>query len=96
MLEEERKVFLKKLNEIKIKASDLNKSKKNLPILPIKECKYEDSIRFRKNISKLLRALSLNEVRTYSLVGKKTAELFNKDKNLVLIPNLMSHKIKVL
>lgn len=64
--------------------------KNTLPILPIKEGKYESSIKFRKNISKRLRSLSLNEVRTYSLVDKKTADLFNKDKNLVLIPNPMS------
>ena len=64
--------------------------KNTLPILPIREGKYESSIKFRKDISKRLRALSLNEVRTYSLVDKKTADLFNKDKNLVLIPNPMS------
>ena len=64
--------------------------KNTLPILPIREGKYESSIKFRKDISKRLRSLSLNEVRTYSLVDKKTADLFNKDKDLVLIPNPMS------
>ena len=64
--------------------------KNTLPILPIREGKYESSIKFRKNISKRLRALSLNEVRTYSLVDKKTSDLFNKDKKLILIPNPMS------
>lgn len=64
--------------------------KNTLPLLPTKEGKYSDSIYLRKIISKRLRSLSLNEVRTYSLVDKKTADLFNKDKELVLIPNPMS------
>lgn len=64
--------------------------KNTLPILPTKEGKYSDSIYLRKIISKRLRSLSLNEVRTYSLVDKKSADLFNKDKELVLIPNPMS------
>ena len=64
--------------------------KNTLPILPTKEGKYADSIKFRKLISKRLRSLSLDEVRTYSLVDKKTANLFNKDKELILIPNPMS------
>ena len=61
-----------------------------LPVLPTKEGKYADSIILRKTISKRLRGLSLNEVRTYSLVDKNKALLFNKDKNLILIPNPMS------
>ena len=64
--------------------------KNTLPILPTREGKYSDSIYLRKIISKRLRSLSLNEVRTYSLVDKKNADLFNKDKNLILIPNPMS------
>jgi len=64
--------------------------KNTLPILPTKEGKYSDSIYFRKIISKRCRSLSLNEVRTYSLVDRKTADLFNKDKNLIMIPNPMS------
>ena len=64
--------------------------KNTLPLLPTKEGRYSDSIFIRKIISKRLRSLSLNEVRTYSLVDKKTADLFNKDKNLILIPNPMS------
>ena len=64
--------------------------KNTLPILPTREGKYSDSIYLRKIISKRLRSLSLNEVRTYSLVDKTKADLFNKDKNLIMIPNPMS------
>lgn len=64
--------------------------KNTLPILPTREGKYESSIYLRKVISKRLRNLGLNEVRTYSLVDKKNADLFNKDKELIIIPNPMS------
>lgn len=64
--------------------------KNTLPLLPIKEGKYSKSIYLRKIISKRLRSMSLDEVRTYSLVDKNTANLFNKEKDLILIPNPMS------
>ena len=64
--------------------------KNTMPNLPTKEGKYEDSILIRKTISKRMRSLGLNETRTYSLVDKNTADMFNKDKDLVLVPNPMS------
>ena len=64
--------------------------KSNLPLLPTKPGKYEHSIKVRKDLSKRLRSLGLNETRTYSLVDQKTADMFYQDRNLVLIPNPMS------
>ena len=64
--------------------------KSTLPILPTKPGKYEHSIQIRKDLSKRLRTLGLNETRTYSLVDQKSANMFYKDRELVLIPNPMS------
>ena len=64
--------------------------KSNLPLLPTTPGKYEHSIQIRKDLSKRLRSLGLNETRTYSLVDQKTADMFYQDRNLVLIPNPMS------
>ena len=64
--------------------------KSNLPLLPTKPGKYEHSIQIRKDLSKRLRSLGLNETRTYSLVDQKTADMFYQDRQLVLIPNPMS------
>lgn len=64
--------------------------KNTMPILPTKAGKYEHTIEFRKNISKRMRSLGLNETRTYSLVDQKTANMFYKERELVLIPNPMS------
>lgn len=64
--------------------------KNTLPMLPTVPGKYEHSIKIRKDLSKRLRALGLNETRTYSLVDQKNADMFYKDRDLVLIPNPMS------
>ena len=64
--------------------------KSNLPLLPTKPGKYEHSIQIRKDLSKRLRSLGLNETRTYSLVDQKSADMFYQDRQLVLIPNPMS------
>ena len=64
--------------------------KNTMPVLPTREGKFEHSFGFKKNISKRMRALGLNETRTYSLVDQKTADMFYKDRDLVLVPNPMS------
>ena len=64
--------------------------KNTMPVLPTKEGKLEHSFGFKKNVSKRMRSLGLNETRTYSLVDKKTSDMFYKDRNLVIIPNPMS------
>lgn len=64
--------------------------KNTLPKLPTRCGKYEHAIQVRKDISKRMRNLGLNETRTYSLVDKKNADMFYKERELVLIPNPMS------
>lgn len=64
--------------------------KNTLPILPIREGGYRENIKFRKELSKRCRSLNLNETRTYSIVDKNTQELFNQEKELILLPNPMS------
>ena len=64
--------------------------KNTLPLLPTVPGKYEHSIQIRKDLSKRMRTLGLNETRTYSLVDQKNADMFYKDRDLVLIPNPMS------
>lgn len=64
--------------------------KNTLPILPTKQGKYEDIIKIRKDISKRCRSLGLNETRTYSLIDKNKSDLFNKDKQTILIPDPLS------
>ena len=63
---------------------------KTMPILPIKKGNYEHSYGFKKNISKRMRSLGLDETRTYSLVDSKMANMFYKDRETILIPNPMS------
>lgn len=64
--------------------------KNTMPILPTREGKFEHSFGFKKNISKRMRSIGLNETRTYSLVDEKTANMFYKTRETILIPNPMS------
>ena len=64
--------------------------KNTMPVLPTREGKFEHSFGFKKNVSKKMRSLGLNETRTYSLVDQKNADMFYKERNLVLVPNPMS------
>ena len=64
--------------------------KNTMPILPTKKGKFEHSFGFKKDISKKMRSLGLDETRTYSLVDSKTANMFYKDRETILIPNPMS------
>ena len=64
--------------------------KNTLPILPTKEGKFEHSFGFKKDISKRMRTLGLDETRTYSLVDKNNADMFYKNRDTVLIPDPMS------
>ena len=70
--------------------------KNTMPILPTREGKFEHSFGFKKNISKRMRSLGLNETRTYSLVDEKTSNMFYKDRETILIPNPMSNDRNVL
>ncbi len=62
-----------------------------LPKLDIKEGGYEPSVKFRKDISKRLRSLGLNEVKTYTLTSIEMADSFKyKDVKNIYLPNPMS------
>ena len=61
--------------------------KNTLPVLPTKEGGYRPEIKFRKDISSRCRSLGLDEVRTYSIVQKETADMFNKNKKIIELPN---------
>ena len=64
--------------------------KNTVPVLPTREGNFEHSFGFKKNISKRMRSLGLNETRTYSLVDEKTSDMFYKDRETILVPNPMS------
>ena len=68
-----------------------NNLKDTLPEVGTKRGVYVGDVALRKNISQRLRSLGLNEVRTYTLTSKQTAEQFNYDNKEVLeLPNPMS------
>ena len=53
--------------------------KAELPIIPDKKGEYVGSVKVRKQLSKRLRALGLNETRTYLLQSEEDSKLFNYD-----------------
>ena len=62
-----------------------------LPRVEIKRGEYDLDIKFRKIISKRLRSLGLNEVKTYTLVSPDMASKFKyEDKNQITLPLPMS------
>ena len=63
-----------------------------LPKTTIKKGEYKGNVKYRKLISKRLRGLGLNEVKTYTLVSKEMTELFKyENKENVILPNPMSN-----
>lgn len=61
------------------------------PVVNTKRGVYVGDVAIRKNISKRLRTLGLNEVRTYTLVPESVANTFNYDnKEILSLPNPMS------
>ncbi len=48
-----------------------------LPKVPIKKGEYTETVKFRKIISKRMRSLGFNEIRTYTLVNEETAYKYN-------------------
>ncbi len=62
-----------------------------LPSVKIKQGKYVGDVKYRKLVSKRLRSLGLNEARTYTLVSKEMANLFQyANKEQAILPNPMS------
>ena len=65
------------------------------PCLPIKSGIYTGNIGIRKDISKRLRSLSLNEVKTYTLVGEKEIKIFDQDNLIKLLMPMSNDKMYV-
>lgn len=62
-----------------------------LPNVSIKRGEYIGDVKYRKFLSKRLRALGLNETKTYTLVSPEMANSFRyEEKSQVVLPNPMS------
>lgn len=62
-----------------------------LPVQTQKKGEYKGSIGYRKQISKRLRALGLNEDKNYTLISPEMANMFiYEDKKQIILPNPMS------
>ena len=65
--------------------------KGTLPNLEVKRGEYVGDVKYRKAISKRLRSLGLNEVKTYTLVSPSMADSFDYEgKEKITLPNPMS------
>ena len=63
----------------------------SLPNVTIRRGEYIGDVKYRKLVSKRLRALGLSEVKTYTLVNPEMAKLFKYDnRDNVILPNPMS------
>lgn len=62
-----------------------------LPVVPTKRGQYIGDVKIRKEISKRLRTLGINETKTYTLTSPDMAKLFKYDnKEQVILPNPLS------
>ncbi len=65
--------------------------KSTLPRVPVKKGEYIGDVKMRKEISKRLRSLGLNETKTYTLTSPEMAERFRYEaKNQITLPNPMT------
>ena len=65
--------------------------KGTLPNIEVKRGEYVGDVKYRKAISKRLRSLGLNEVKTYTLVSPSMASSFDYEgKEKITLPNPMS------
>ena len=65
--------------------------KGTLPKIELKRGEYVGDVKYRKAISKRLRSLGLNEVKTYTLVSPSMAASFDyEEKEKITLPNPMS------
>ena len=63
----------------------------SLPSVKIRRGEYIGDVKYRKMVSKRLRSLGLNEVKTYTLVNPEMASKFiYEDRKPVVLPNPMS------
>ena len=71
--------------------------KATLPRVPTRRGVYVGDVAIRKAITRRLRTLGLNEIKTYTLVSPEMASLFKyEDKENMLLPNPMSMDKSVL
>ena len=62
-----------------------------LPVIGMKRGQYKGDVGIRKQCSKRLRTLGLNEVKTYTLTSPKMAAMFDyEDKEYITLPSPMS------
>ena len=62
-----------------------------LPEVGIRRGQYVGDVKYRKVVSKRLRSLGFNEVKTYTLVSPEMSHMFNYDgRKQVVLPNPMS------
>lgn len=62
-----------------------------LPVVEIKKGEYKGDVKYRKEVSKRLRTLGLDEAKTYTLVSPNMASLFNYNNlDNIVLPNPMS------
>lgn len=62
-----------------------------LPIVPTRRGVYVGDVKIRKEISKRLRVLGLNETKTYTLTSPEMARMFRyEEKEQITLPNPMS------
>lgn len=65
--------------------------KGTLPNIEVKKGEYVGDVKYRKIISKRLRSLGLNEVKTYTLVSPSMSSSFDyEEKERITLPNPMS------
>lgn len=65
--------------------------KSTLPKVETRQGKYVGDVLLRKEISKRLRRLGLNECKTYTLVSPNMSDMFNYDNRTnIVLPNAMS------
>ncbi len=62
-----------------------------LPKVPIRRGQYIGDVKYRKEVSKRLRTLGFNEVKTYTLVSPEMSKMFDyEQKENAVLPNPMS------
>lgn len=61
-----------------------------LPIQAAKKGGYSPKIKYRKDISKKLRSLGLNEVKTYTLINESEANKFNYEEEIIKLDKPIS------
>ncbi len=67
-----------------------------LPKVDIKKGEYIGNVKYRKLISKRLRSLGLNEVKTYTLVSRDMLKFNYENKENIILPNPMSSDKEVI